>query len=50
MEENTLFFFWVIHCCSVLWPLGGCLIPWDMCSVGVLAKERVPVNVQMDFG
>ena len=44
-DETQYSPFLVIHCYSVLWPLGGCLIP-----VGFLAKESVPVNVQMDFG
>ena len=39
----------MIHC-SMLWPLGGCLVLWGTCSVVFLAKERIPVNLQMDFG
>lgn len=34
----------------MLWPLGGCLVLWGTCSVVFLAKERIPVNLQMGFG
>ena len=40
----------MIHCYSVLWPLGGCQFPWGTCSVGFLAKESVVSVLEVLFG